>query len=691
MNKRRRNLHAENTILKINNDHYINNINETMWNNMKSRTRIFYCTQFNRNNQFFKKHSLLKGKDKESAIDRAEKLFVDIFRMNRIRKELKNNVISILAHVMEKTSKFNFNHYLTKSCPLPANWRERKEVILSHLNEDRKAKSKYYEELFSYTTGNRGVTQFLNEYFYHTLPKDFLTGKNRKNFQAKVKQYVGLNKHELIHKNLLLGKINISDIKWMRFKTSKKNYFYFEKENRFVLWGVLRWLFEDVVVSLIRCFFYVTEQQKSYSETYYYRKSIWDIVMKYSIADLERETLAEVEKDEVKQWKSDYRLAPGKLRLIPKKTTFRPIMTFNKKITDADGRPTRQTTNTKLTNSHLMLKTLKNRMFKDPFGFAVFNYDDVMRKYEEFATKWREVGRPKLYFVTMDIEKCYDSVDREKLSQFLNTTQLLSPNFQIMSVQTLKRNNAIVVDLNKVKHKRMKECFRQKWQRVALEGEQSPSLLNVLENDQNELNAKKTLVVENKKRQPFRKAALLDPVVQICRNNYIEFNRKFYKQTKGIPQGLCVSSILSSFYYASLEEKALGYLRKESMDKIDPNISLLMRLTDDYLLITTKEENATKFLEKLINVSRHNQFKFNMKKLQTNFPLNPTKLNKYGMESVEDQNIAQDYIDWIGISIDMSTLALMPNINLRRKGILCTLNLNMQTKKASMWLKKKLK
>lgn len=116
-----------------------------------------------------------------------------------------------------------------------------------------------------------------------------------------------------------------------------------------------------------------------------------------------------------------------------------------------------------------------------------------------------------------------------------------------------------------------------------------------------------------------------------------------------------------------------------------------MRLTDDYLLITTKENNAVLFIEKLINVSRSNGFKFNMKKLQTNFPLDPAKLTKYGMDSIQDQNIAHDNIDWIGISINMSSLALMPKINLFKQGILSTLNLNMQTKKASMWLKKKLK
>ena len=71
-------------------------------------------------------------------------------------------------------------------------------------------------------------------------------------------------------------------------------------------------------------------------------------------------------------------------------------------------------------------------MFKDNFGFAVFCYDDIMKKYEQFVKKWKQANMPKLYFVTMDIEKCYDSVDREKLSQYLTQTNLLSPDFFIM-------------------------------------------------------------------------------------------------------------------------------------------------------------------------------------------------------------------------------------------------------------------
>ena len=61
------------------------------------------------------------------------------------------------------------------------------------------------------------------------------------------------------------------------------------------------------------------------------------------------------------------------------------------------------------------------------------------------------------------------------------------------------------------------------------------------------------------------KGALLEPLAYIAKNNYITFNKKQFKQTKGIPQGLCVSYILSSFYYATLEQQALQFLRKDEV------------------------------------------------------------------------------------------------------------------------------
>jgi len=46
-----------------------------------------------------------------------------------------------------------------------------------------------------------------------------------------------------------------------------------------------------------------------------------------------------------------------------------------------------------------------------------------------------------------------------------------------------------------------------------------------------------------------------------------------------------------------LEENVLGFLRKENLEGEKKELNLLMRLTDDYLMITTEKNNANLFVE----------------------------------------------------------------------------------------------
>jgi hypothetical protein len=171
----------------------------------------------------------------------------------------------------------------------------------------------------------------------------------------------------------------------MRFSANNANAGYFKRENEFVWWSVLRWLFEDVLVSVMRCYFYATEKQKEYARIFYYRKNIWNIVMQLSTEDLLKQNMQSVAKTEMRAQCESHNFAPAKLRLVPKGDTFRPIMTFNRKL----PHNRQMTTNRKLGSAHLVLKNLKSKMHSTGFGFAVFNYDDIMRRYEQFAEKWK--------------------------------------------------------------------------------------------------------------------------------------------------------------------------------------------------------------------------------------------------------------------------------------------------------------
>ena len=81
---------------------------------------------------------------------------------------------------------------------------------------------------------------------------------------------------------------------------------------------------------------------------------------------------------------------------------------------------------------------------------------------------------------------------------------------------------------------------------------------------------------------------LLSLLREHIQRNVVQIGRKYYRQKIGIPQGSIVSSLLCSFFYAELEKEVLGFLNNEQ--------SLLLRLIDDFLLITTDKDVATRFV-----------------------------------------------------------------------------------------------
>lgn len=311
--------------------------------------------------------------------------------------------------------------------------------------EDPSKRGKVFNELFEESGSNQlQVGNFLTELIAQIMPENFVgkTSKNKKVLNQKIFEFVKFNRQETFTRVTLLDKFRIDDIPWMRFSATHRNAGFFKRENEYVWWCVLKWIFEDVLISVLRCFFYATEKQKEYSRIFYYRKNIWNVVMKLSTEDLLKANIMAVEKKEMRAQCESHNFAPAKLRLIPKGDTFRPIMTFNRKLPHNKN----MTTNRKLGNAHLMMKNLKSKMHSTGFGFAVFNYDDIMKRYEQFVERWKEAHQPELYFVTMDIEKCYDSVDSKKLAEFLRRTELLDREYYTVGCINLKRRNNVITE-----------------------------------------------------------------------------------------------------------------------------------------------------------------------------------------------------------------------------------------------------
>lgn len=117
---------------------------------------------------------------------------------------------------------------------------------------------------------------------------------------------------------------------------------------------------------------------------------------------------------EVKTIMLEYNIPIAKLRILPKKNTFRPLMTFFRKSgVNYEGKK-KLSLNKILIDTHIVLRNLKEELY-EKMGFSVFDNDQISRKYEMFVQKWRENKQPNLYFLTMDIKKCYDSIDKNRL------------------------------------------------------------------------------------------------------------------------------------------------------------------------------------------------------------------------------------------------------------------------------------
>lgn len=71
--------------------------------------------------------------------------------------------------------------------------------------------------------------------------------------------------------------------------------------------------------------------------------------------------------------------------------------------------------------------------------------------------------------------------------------------------------------------------------------------------------------------------------------NLVKIGKKYYRQKRGIPQGSVLSSFLCNYFYADLESNHLDFLRTPDC--------LLMRLIDDFLLITLDKSKAVRFVE----------------------------------------------------------------------------------------------
>jgi telomerase reverse transcriptase len=97
-----------------------------------------------------------------------------------------------------------------------------------------------------------------------------------------------------------------------------------------------------------------------------------------------------------------------------------------------------------------------------------------------------------------------------------------------------------------------------------------------------------TIAVGPLGQQSYRKNKILTLLKEHVEYNIVKIGKKYYRQKNGIPQGSVLSSLLCNFFYGKLEKEVLYFVRRPD--------SILLRLIDDFLLLTTERTLAERFL-----------------------------------------------------------------------------------------------
>jgi len=252
-----------------------------------------------------------------------------------------------------------------------------------------------------------------------------------------------------------------------------------------------------------------------------------------------------------------------------------------------------------------MLNAVQYKMIKFNYGFAVFSYRQVLDKYAAFVQTWIRERRPEVFIVSLDLEKCYDNIDAETCLKFLEQSSLASKNYKVLQYFTFKSKHTTGKESGK--KVAFRDTFKYSYRKMALDvydpvKKNAPALsgsnlLTITKIFKSQMPIHRCIITEPYERRDLFVSTILKMLRQvIVSHNYVQLDKHFYRQLKGIPQGLRVSGFLASFYHAVIEQKHIKPVLQKSDPKDPYNLTLLMRMVDDYLLITTSRSKAINFL-----------------------------------------------------------------------------------------------
>jgi telomerase reverse transcriptase len=208
----------------------------------------------------------------------------------------------------------------------------------------------------------------------------------------------------------------------------------------------------------------------------------------------------------------------------------------------------------------------------------MFSVGDLYQRIKAFKSKLGE-GQHEFYFAKVDVQAAFDTIPQDAMIELLKKIP------QQAGYRLVK--HAEVTLLESASGSGASYRPTKRWHTIAKASNDAKSFPERIE-DSLAAKKKNTVFVNSAVQRTHGTRDLLALTSSHIEQNLVRVGKKYYRQKTGIPQGSVLSSMLCNYFYADLEHNHLTSLQADDC--------LLLRLIDDFILITTDQSKARHFV-----------------------------------------------------------------------------------------------
>jgi telomerase reverse transcriptase len=466
--------------------------------------------------------------------------------------------------------------------------------------------------IVGFATPAANVSAFCQSAMRKLLPRDALgTGPggthNHSHFMACIDRFIRMRRFESLSLHEVVQGMKLACVPWLcppeiekSAKMSQSDY----RKRLEIFLELLYYLFDSLLIPLVRSNFYVTESSTHRNQLFYFRHDIWRKLSEPSLAVLKIKMFEELKPHPTTRHLGSRSLGFSHVRLLPKNNGFRPIINLKRRPMKKSGGVVllEQSINKKLEPVFNTLNYEKSRQ-SAKLGSALFSVGELHDRLRNFKRGLVSPENQQLYFVKVDVQTCFDTIPQAQLLEVVEDL-ITSDSYEIGKHAEIK-----------LRDERSTSTARKATRKFVGSAHPAGELVTFSPTAANELAQlkKRTVYSSTGNSKVWETQHLLKLLQEHVQQNTVKIGKKCFRQRNGIPQGSILSTLLCSFFYGHFETNHLNFL-------VDGE-SLLLRLIDDFLLITTNQSHARCFLQVMADGSEMYGVLVNTKKSLANFEI----------------------------------------------------------------------